>query len=189
MWVNRYWRALLKSPMRTMGVVVVLVLGQDLDELALVEDQHPVQALAADGADPPLGVGVTLRCTGRATQDCDAGIGEHSIEARGELRVAIADQKPEAVDPVRQHEHKVTGLLSDPLPRRMTRHSEDVNPASPDLEDEEHLHPPQQHRVDGEEVTRQHRRGLGTAEVPPRRADSPWRGVETRLLQDVPDRR
>jgi hypothetical protein len=50
MWVNRYWRALLKSPMRTMGVVVVLVLGQDLDELALVEDQHPVQALAADGA-------------------------------------------------------------------------------------------------------------------------------------------
>jgi hypothetical protein len=62
-----------------------------------VEDQHPLQALATDGADPPLGVGVRHRRTRRTSQHADAGVGEHGILARGELRVAIADQKPEAI--------------------------------------------------------------------------------------------
>ena len=48
--VSRYWRALLKSPMRTVRVVVDLVLGQHMHELPLTEDQHPIQALATDGA-------------------------------------------------------------------------------------------------------------------------------------------
>ena len=50
------------------------------------------------------------------------------------------------------------------------------------------IDPPQQNRVDGEEVTRQHRRRLGTAELPPRRTTTSWRRVETRRTEDVPDR-
>jgi hypothetical protein len=37
----------------------------------------------------------------------------------------------------------------------MRRHPEDVNPASLDLHNKEHLDAPQQHRVDVEEVARQ----------------------------------
>ena len=86
---------LLQRAMRAVCVVVVLILGQHVSELLFVENQHPVQALSTDGADPPLGVGVGLRRTRRTTQHRDAGISEHGIEAFGELRVSIADQEPE----------------------------------------------------------------------------------------------
>jgi hypothetical protein len=56
-----------------------------------MEDQHPVQALATDRAYPPRGEGVGPRCARRTTQHVNAGISEHGIEARGEVRVAIAD--------------------------------------------------------------------------------------------------
>ena len=36
--------------MRAVRVAVVLVRSQHMSELPLVEDQHPVQALATDGA-------------------------------------------------------------------------------------------------------------------------------------------
>jgi hypothetical protein len=36
-------------------VVVSHIFAQHLSELPLAEDQHPVHALAADSADPPLG--------------------------------------------------------------------------------------------------------------------------------------
>ena len=98
--------------MRPVRVVVGRVLGQHVHELPLVEDQHLVQAFAADGAHPPLGVGVGLRRTRRTTQYGDADVGEHGIEAGRELRVAIADQEPEAVSLLPQREHEVAGLLS-----------------------------------------------------------------------------
>ena len=41
--------------MRPMAVVVVDVLSEDGFELTPVEDQHPVETLAADGADEALG--------------------------------------------------------------------------------------------------------------------------------------
>jgi hypothetical protein len=46
-------RPLIKGSVRVVGVVVGLVIGQHAHELSFVEDQQPVQALAADGADPP----------------------------------------------------------------------------------------------------------------------------------------
>jgi hypothetical protein len=88
---------LFQRAMRAVHVVVPLVLGQHMHELPLAEDQHPIQALATDRADPPLGIGVGLRRTWRTAQHFDADIGEHGIEARRELRVAIADQEPETI--------------------------------------------------------------------------------------------
>jgi hypothetical protein len=86
--------------------------------------------------------------------------------------VAITDQKAESVGPLLHGEHEVAGLLGDPLLRRMPRHPEDVDPARSDLEDEEQVDETQQDRVDGGELTRQHRRGLGSAEL---RHDGPVR--------------
>jgi hypothetical protein len=46
---------------RAVAVVVANVDAQDPVELAVVEDQQPVEALAADAADPAPGVGVRVR--------------------------------------------------------------------------------------------------------------------------------
>src|SRR6266508_665926 len=120
--------------MRAVPVVVPLVLGQQMHELPLAEDQHPIQAFAADRADPPLGIGVGLRRTWRTAQHFDADISEHGVEARSELRVAIADQEPEAIRALPHGEHEVAGLLSDPLPRRVPGNAKNVDPARADLE-------------------------------------------------------
>ena len=84
-------RALLESTVRAVSVVVGLVLSQHMDELPLVEDQYPVQALVADGADPSLGVSVGLRGQRRTAQHHDAGTREHGVEAGSELGITIAD--------------------------------------------------------------------------------------------------
>ena len=172
-----------------MRVVVVLVLGQHVDELPLVEDQHPVQALTPDRAHPPLGMGVALRSPRRSTQHLNVGVSEDLVEARGELRVAITDQEPETVSPLPHRVHEVASLLGDPLAGRMPRHPENVDSAGTDLDDEEHVDATQQHRVDGEEITRQHCRRLGSTEVPPRQTSTAWRRIQSRVVKDVPDGR
>jgi hypothetical protein len=48
-----------------MAVVAIDVLGEDGIELTSVEDQHPVETLAPDGADEPLGEGVCPQGSGR----------------------------------------------------------------------------------------------------------------------------
>ena len=94
-------RSLLESAMRAVSVVVGLVLGQHSGKLPLVGDQHAVQALTTDRADPPLGIGVGLGRTRRTAQHGDAGVSEHGVEGNGELGVAIADQerKPSICSP------------------------------------------------------------------------------------------
>jgi hypothetical protein len=61
-------RCLVQFSVRPVGVEVHHVLGQHCPKLALVEDQHPIQQLAADGADPSLGDGVRPRCPHRGAQ-------------------------------------------------------------------------------------------------------------------------
>jgi hypothetical protein len=68
----------------------------------------------------------------------------------------------------------------------MPGESENMDPAGADLEDEEHIDPAQQHCVDGEQVTRNHRLSLGPAELSPRRAGPSRRRIQTCLVQDVP---
>ena len=84
-----------------MVVKVCHVLGQHRLEVAAVEDQHQVESLAAEGADPSLGDRVRSRCPYRCAQDADTfvgehGVGEHGIEDASELAVAIPGQEREA---------------------------------------------------------------------------------------------
>ena len=55
-------RCLVECSVRPVGVEVRHVLGQYRLKRALVEDQHPIQQLAADGVDPSFG-------------DCVRGVG------------------------------------------------------------------------------------------------------------------
>lgn len=68
-----------------MVVEVVYVLGQSVFEVAAVEDQYPVEQLAAQGADPSFGDCVRPGCLHRCAQDADAFVGEHGIEEGGDL--------------------------------------------------------------------------------------------------------
>jgi hypothetical protein len=70
---------------------VPLVLSQYVDQLALVEDKHPVQALSSNRANPSLGVRVALGRSRRAAQYVDTGSSEFSIERSSELGVTITD--------------------------------------------------------------------------------------------------
>ena len=49
-------RALLQALMRTMPVIVADVLGQDLAQMPLAEDQQVIQAFAPERAHEPLGI-------------------------------------------------------------------------------------------------------------------------------------
>jgi hypothetical protein len=62
------------------GVEVRHVFAQHSPKLASVEDQHPIQQLAADGADPALGDRVRSGCAHRGAQDADGLAGEHGVE-------------------------------------------------------------------------------------------------------------
>ena len=71
--------------MRPVAVVVVDVDAKDALELAAVDDQDPVEALASDGADEALGVGVRPRRLDRRLDDSDPFAAEDLVERAVEL--------------------------------------------------------------------------------------------------------
>ena len=76
------------------GIVVVQqVFGQHPAQMVLVDDQHPVQELPAQGTDDPLTDRIRSGRLRRAGQDPDAFCGEHGVERAGELARAIPDQE------------------------------------------------------------------------------------------------
>jgi hypothetical protein len=83
-----------------MGVVVPEVGSQDCGEVVAAEDEDPIGALAADGADPAFGESVRPGRAHRGANDRDLFGGEDGIEAGDELGVSIADQKTQLFDPI-----------------------------------------------------------------------------------------
>ena len=88
-WKRSERRCLVQCSVRPVGVEVRHVLGQHNLKLALVEDQHPIQQLAAHGADPAFGDGVRAGRAYWGAQDPDGFAGEHGVEDAGELAVAV----------------------------------------------------------------------------------------------------
>src|SRR5712691_9316752 len=110
-----------------MLVVMTNVDREGALEVPSIQDQDPIEALAADGADPPLDERVRAGSPyGRA--DCSDAVGtEHLIERRGEFAVAIVDQKPDRLRPFDERLDDVAGLLGRPLPRRVRRDTSQVH--------------------------------------------------------------
>jgi hypothetical protein len=76
-----------------MGVVVVDVYAQDAFELPAAGDQEPVEAVAANGADPAFGECVCLRRAKWSADDLDAFAAKNIVEVSAELAVAIVNQE------------------------------------------------------------------------------------------------
>jgi hypothetical protein len=127
--------------MRTVNVVVIGVLSQHALQLSASEDEHPVQHLTPNGADPTLRVGMSFvapspECTApRSLQRQDR------IERGGELRIPIADQEPEPADAVCEPYEQIPGLLDHPRPHRLRCHREHVDPPGRHLDHKQHLQP------------------------------------------------
>jgi len=115
-------------------------------EMTTAEDEEPVKAFTADGADKALG--------------------------GGELGVAISDQELDRRRPFRKVIPEVAGLLGDPACDGISRHPGEVDPAGAVVDEEQHAEAPEQDRVDAEEVAGDQALGLArrnSAQVGPDR--------------------
>jgi hypothetical protein len=98
-----------------------------------------------------------------------ASAGEHVVERRRELAVAIADQEAELAGACTQIHQQVTGLLDGPRPGGAGGDAQDVHAASLDLHHEQHVQASEEHGVNVQEVARQDPGCLGGEALPPGR--------------------
>jgi hypothetical protein len=97
-------------------------------EVAAAEDEDPVEAVSADGADPSLGVGVRVRCLHWGPGHLQALGAEHLVEGVAELRVAM-DQEPDRLLLAELH-GEVARLLRRPSAVRVGRAGEVLDPSA-----------------------------------------------------------
>jgi hypothetical protein len=88
--------------------------AEDAFEVAAVDDQEPVEAFGADGADEALGERVRLRRSHRRLDDLDSFAGEDGVEVAAELDVAVADQEAKRPWSLVERLGELTCLLRDP---------------------------------------------------------------------------
>ena len=157
----------LERAVRPVGVVVLDVDAQHALEVAAVEDQQPVEAVAADGADEALGDGVCLRCPHGRLDDPDAAGAEHLVERAAVLAVAVADQEAHAL--VREVEAEVACLLGHPGAGRVGRATGKPHAPACVRDEEQHVVAAEEHALDGEEVAGDDARRLGAQELAPAR--------------------
>jgi hypothetical protein len=137
------WRAQLERAMWAHRVVVLDVRAQDPFQVALAEDEQPVQAFAPNRPDPALGMGPGAGCLERRADDTHALGAEHLVEGSRELGVAVPDQQRRACVRVVGSPAELAGLLGHPRGARMRGAAGDEDTARVDLEDEQHVHSPQ----------------------------------------------
>jgi hypothetical protein len=125
----------------------------------------------------------------RCSDDLDPLAAEDLVEGAAELRVAIVDQEAWRRGSVGEGPRQLAGLLRDPGVAWMLGAARDVDPAATQLDEEEDVEPCREDGVDGEEVAREHARGLAADELAPGDAGSLASGSEPCFAQELADRR
>jgi hypothetical protein len=72
----------------------------------------------------------------------------------------VAEHQAHLPTPLAQYQQQVAGLLGDPAAIRMGGHPGQVDPPGLQLNEEQHIQPPQRNSLDGEEVARDDPCGL-----------------------------
>src|SRR4029077_12137090 len=121
-WVASLWWQEVQRTVPSMLVVVLPVDAEHVFEMPSTEDEDPVEAIGANGANPALGVSICVRRLDRRADHSDAFAPEDLIEGVVELRVAVVNEEPERLLLTKFH-HQVASLLGDPLPVRVRRAS------------------------------------------------------------------
>lgn len=123
----------------------------------------------------------------RGLDGLDVDGGEHRVERRGELSIAVTDEEAEATTGIFETSREVAGDLGDPGIVRVGGDAEEVDNSSLDLDHEQDLVATQKHGVDREEVRRQRALALGAEELYPGRAVPAWRWRDPVAPEDVGD--
>src|SRR5712691_10723287 len=150
--------------MRPVLVVMAAVDAEHVLEVGAREDDDPVEAVGANGADPTLGEGVRVRGMYWRADDLDALGAEDLVEGVAELRVAIMDKEPKRL-PVAELHDEVARLLGDPASVWVRAAGDVLDPPGRERDEEEDVDPLQEDGLDREEVAGEHARGLRSQEV------------------------
>src|SRR4029453_19296537 len=73
------------------------------------------------------------------------------IQRPGELGVPVTDQERPCPCPLAEADDQMPRLLGHPKTGRMVSDTSKVHPPAAELDEQQHVHPPQEDRVDGEE--------------------------------------
>src|SRR6266508_2310564 len=112
------WRSEVQRAMWPMTVVVVDESSEHAVEVALIDDQQPVEALGADGPDEALCDRISLRRPHGRLDDLDAFAGAHGGQVARDLAVAVAAQEPKRRRALVKHPDELARLLRDPCAGR-----------------------------------------------------------------------
>src|SRR5262245_53423666 len=129
----------LQGPMRSMDVVMIDENRQGALEMLGTYNQQPVQALGPSGPDEPFRNSVRLRKVDRCPYDSDALRLEHGIEAVREFAIVIANQKTKRLWSVAERPRDLPRLLRDPLGAGMSGAPGQVDAATGDFNEEQHV--------------------------------------------------
>src|SRR5437764_4170398 len=130
--------------MRPVAVVMADENAEDALEMALVDDQEPVEAFGAGGADEALGERVCLWRSHRCLDDLDSFAGEDGVEVAGELAVAVVDQEAKrpwslVERPGEERPGDLACLLGDPGAGRVRGAAGQVDASAAEFDEEEQL--------------------------------------------------
>jgi len=84
---------LAEGAVRPGRVVVAQVFGEHMAQVVLIDDQQPIEELAAQGPDHPFAGSVRSGCLRRAGENPDAFRCEYGVEGIRELACTVPDQE------------------------------------------------------------------------------------------------
>jgi putative tryptophan/tyrosine transport system substrate-binding protein len=150
-WLRRAGRTLSDRAMWAPAVEIPDILGQDFLQVALIDDEHVVEALGPDGPHPTLGNRVGPGRSERRAHLDNTEITYPPIEAGGITAVAVVNEKAWllAVPTV-----AFDNLLCRPRGGRMPRHMHVENLPAGVMDHEEHVQRFERDGLDAEEVAR-----------------------------------
>ncbi len=122
--------------------VVADIDRKDSFQVPTVDDQEPIETLAADGADPPFGERVRARRAYGCADRPDAVGAEDLVKRRRELAVAVTDQKPNRLRPIDKRLDDVARLLGHPVTRRVRSDARQIDLSGCEFDEHECVQPP-----------------------------------------------
>ncbi|MDR3648765.1 MAG: hypothetical protein P4L20_06710 [Acidimicrobiales bacterium] len=155
--------------------------------MSFAQEEHPIETLGAHRPDEPFGIGVGFGCAPRSAQDLDPLGAEYLVEDWAEPLVPVMNQVMDRFIAAFSCLGQVPGDLGAPGGvGGAVGHPADEDFPRVQVDEEEDMEGLQTNGLDGEEVTGDDRRGLGSHELTPGLA--PGRG-STLLGHDSSDAR
>jgi hypothetical protein len=141
---------------------------------------HPGPKLSANNTRP-----WSLR---RPRQDPDALRSEHGVERTGELARPVPHQELHRSCSLAQVHQEVAGGLRRPCAVRVRGNADQVSMVGAVLDHDQGVEAAEQHGVHVDEVDGDDAAGLSGQELLPGRAGAAGRGIDSGIVQDLPDR-